>query len=292
MQIFVRLAFLTVEEQLVLAQLAEDLGFDGVTVSDHLAFPYVTPGEYPYTDDGELPFPLETPWPDAAVLLGALAACTTRLRFLTSVYLPALRHPIITAKAIGTAAVVSRGRISLGVGVGWMREEFETVGVPYAERGTRTDETITALRALWRKGPVEHHGRFFSFGPILTEPVPDPPVPILIGGASPPARRRAAALGDGYVAPEGPIDEMLPIAVGVREAAVRAGRNARDFTLFINCTGADAPTLCRVAADVDIAGVMPWAWPGQAPLGEKRRALENFARDVLAPVRAEIGVTA
>jgi probable F420-dependent oxidoreductase len=287
--VYVRLAFLPIPEQLALAKMSEELGFDGVTVSDHLAFPYIAPGAYPYTDDHELPFPIETPWPDAAVLLGALAATTTTLRFLTSVYLPPLRHPIISAKSIGTASVISQGRIDLGVGVGWMREEFETLAVPYTERGARTDEAIDALRRLWKHGPVEHHGRFWDFGPILTEPVPDPPPPILIGGSSEAARRRAITRGDGYVAPEGSIDEMRAIAVGIRDEVDKAGRDAERFRVYINCTGADVETLCDVAPDIEMAGVMPWPWPGLVSLDEKKHALERFSTDVLRETRNRIG---
>lgn len=204
------------EDQLELAMLAEQLGFDGVVLADDVFFPYVEPGGYLYTADGPPPFPVETPWPDAAVMKGAIASRTTRLRLLTSVFLPPLRHPLLAARAIGTATILAAGRISLGLGVGWMREEFDTLGVPFAERGARIDEAIAAMRKLWQPGPVEYHGRFFSFGPLMMEPAPHDPAPILVGGASEAAMARAVRFGDGFVAPEGPIDRMFGVAQRIR----------------------------------------------------------------------------
>src|ERR1700722_18189432 len=134
--------YLPVEELLALAPLAEQLGLDGIAIPDHLLFPEFAPGTYPYSANGETPFRLDSPWPDPWVLISALAAVTTTLRFTTSIYLLALRHPLQTAKAIATAANISGGRVSVGVGAGWMREEFEAVGLEFSSRGPRLEEAI------------------------------------------------------------------------------------------------------------------------------------------------------
>jgi alkanesulfonate monooxygenase SsuD/methylene tetrahydromethanopterin reductase-like flavin-dependent oxidoreductase (luciferase family) len=150
-------------DQLVeIAKLAEEVGFDGVLVSDHLFFPEKLVSKYPYTPDGVPGFTPETPWPDPFALVGAMSSVTRRLRFATMVYILPLRNPLEVAKATATVDVLSGGRFILGVGAGWMKEEFDQLGVDFRTRGARFDESIEVLRKLWG-GMVEHHGRFFDF---------------------------------------------------------------------------------------------------------------------------------
>src|SRR5439155_1740265 len=149
---------------------------------------------YPYTPDGSPPFTPGTPWPDPWVLIGAMAAVTTRLRFMTNVYVAPARNPFLVAKQVGTAAVLSGDRVALGVGAGWMREEFEQLGQPFGDRGRRLDEMIEVVRALWRGGMVEHHGEHYDFHRLQMSPVPAAPVPIYCGGQSRRAIERASRL--------------------------------------------------------------------------------------------------
>ena len=132
-----------------IAVAAEEAGFDAVALSDHVIYPEDLKSEYPYTSDGRPMFSPDAHWPDPWVLVGALGAVTTRLEFITNVYVLPLRNPFVVAKAVGTAAYLTGNRVRLGVGAGWMREEFELLGAPYEGRGRATDEYIAAFKALW-----------------------------------------------------------------------------------------------------------------------------------------------
>jgi probable F420-dependent oxidoreductase len=183
-----------------LAAQAEELGYESVWVPDHLVFPEVMPPSYLYTDSGEPPIPSSTAVYDPWVLLGAIAAVTETIRLGTNVYVLPLRHPIVVARGVLTVDRISRGRVTLGAGVGWLREEFGMVGLDAATRGKRTDEMIGLLRRLWTEPVVEHHGDHYDIPPVYFEPKPfQRPIPIEIGGSSPAALRRAGRLGDGWI---------------------------------------------------------------------------------------------
>ena len=198
MEFFIAVAYNEPEHLCELARTAEQAGFGGIIVSDHLIYPGKLETPYPYTKHGRPRWERETPWPEPLVAVGAMSAVTTRLRFLTSIYLLVLRHPVMAAKAVSTAAVMSNDRLTLGVGAGWMREEFDLLGIPFESRGRRLDESVEVLRKLLAGGLVEHHGEFFDFEPVEMNPVPSKPVPIYGGGLSKPALRRAATLCDGW----------------------------------------------------------------------------------------------
>jgi len=181
-----------------IARVAEQAGFGAVVISDHLVYPQRLDTPYPYTADGAPRWQADTPWPDPFVAIGAMSAVTERLRFIVSVLVLPLRHPVMAAKSIATAAVLSGDRLTVGVGAGWMREEFDLLGQPFEGRGQRLDEAIEVMRTLWRGGMVEHHGAHYDFGPVQMSPVPRRPVPLYGGGVSEPALRRAATLCDGW----------------------------------------------------------------------------------------------
>jgi probable F420-dependent oxidoreductase len=287
-RVYVGCGTLPTREVLALAPAIEQYGYDGLALPDHLFMPHTQPGEYPYSEDGQPPFPLDTPWPDVFVLTAAIAALTSTMRVLTSVYVLPMRHPLNVAKAAGTAALISNGRLSLGIGLGWQREEFAAVGVDFSKRGALTDEMIVAMRALWRKGPVEHHGRFFSFGPLLMEPVP-PRIPIIIGGTSDAAFRRAARLGDGYLLPVMPPQDVPPYVERLRAELVSAGREGDDFETIIPTFVSSGEELEPVLAlNIDTIVVLPWLAAGAEPITTEQKIghLERFAAEVLAPLRS------
>ena len=182
-----------------LAPVAEAAGFDQISLSDHVFYPDKLDSAYPYTPSGRPMFAPDTQWPDVWVTTGALAAVTERIRFSTHVYVLPVRNPFVVAKAVGTAAWLSDDRVLLGVGAGWMREEFTQLEQPFERRGARMEEQIEVLRTLWRGGMVEHHGEFYDFDRLEMAPVPRRPVPVLIGGHSDIALRRAARIGDGWM---------------------------------------------------------------------------------------------
>jgi alkanesulfonate monooxygenase SsuD/methylene tetrahydromethanopterin reductase-like flavin-dependent oxidoreductase (luciferase family) len=159
MRFLCSLAFTEPLDMIPLARHADEVGFDMLALSDHLVFPESLASSYPYSPDGKPFWAPSTPWPDCFVAIGAMAAVTARIRFATNVFVLPARDPFVVAKAAGTAAVLSRNRLVLGVGSGWMRDEFALTGQEFETRGARTSEMIDVLRLLWGGGMVEHRGR-------------------------------------------------------------------------------------------------------------------------------------
>jgi probable F420-dependent oxidoreductase len=207
---------------------------------------------------------------DPLILLTHIAARTERIRLGTNIYILPLRHPLVTARAATSLEVLSGGRLTLGVGAGWLEEEFQAAGVDFATRGARTRECVRALIALWTEAEPEFHGRFFSFGPVKFEPKPvqKPHPPIVFGGESEAALRRAAALGDGWYGvghtPETAAGQVARLGA-LREAV---GRAAVPFehTVSHRGPGLGRDDLQRYAeAGVDRVVVLPWRRGGEAP---------------------------
>lgn len=211
---------------------AEALGFYCITVADHIIVPKHISVPYPYTADGKYPgtgYHLET-----LTTMAFLAGATQRIRFVTSVMIAPYRNPIVTAKMLASLDVLSQGRVIVGLGVGWMKEEFENLGAPaYEERGRVTDEYIRAFRNLWTQDHPSFSGQYCNFSDIvfLPKPVQKPSIPIWIGGHSKQALRRAGELGDGWhpiggvpTIPLEPEDVARDLAV-LRAHAEKAGRN-------------------------------------------------------------------
>jgi probable F420-dependent oxidoreductase len=270
------------------ARIADACGIDGLALPDHVLCPETITTPYPYDPDGRPPFDPSTPWPDPWVAIGAMAAVSTRLCFLTSVYVLPMRNPFLVAKAVGTAAVLSQDRVILGVGVGWMREEFALLGQDFQTRGRRTDEAMGVLRSLWRGGLVEHHGHFYAFDRLQMSPAPRKPVPIWVGGLTEPALRRAARLGDGWISMVHSVREIEDFAARLRALRAECDRADEPFDICVWSVASDIDYLRRLE-DVGVSAVLtvPWfLYPGDpASLDHKRRTLERFAEDVLAKWR-------
>ena len=191
------------------AQLLESLGFEGVWIPEHVIFP-VEIGLSPKTGHAKPSVNAGLPAYDPWIEMATMAAVTTTLRFGTYTYNIGLRHPFLTARALATLDVVSGGRVDLGIGSSWLREEWQAMELPFDQRGRLVDESIGIVRRLFTEEVVEHEGEFFSFQPVgfLPKPVQQPP-PLHIGGDSAPAMRRAARLGDGWC-PHMQTPETLP----------------------------------------------------------------------------------
>ena len=217
-----------------LARIAEESGFDSLWTVEHVVVPADYESQYPYSSSGKMPGPEETAIPDPLIWLSYVAALTTRIRLATGILILPQRNPVVLAKAAATLDVLSGGRLTLGVGVGWLKEEFDCIGVPFEERGARTDEYIEALRALWRQPEATFSGKFINFARAKSYPKPVQPdgVPIVIGGHTEAAARRAGRLGDGFFpANASGADEVGHLLEVMRKAAAEAGRNGDDIEI-------------------------------------------------------------
>jgi probable F420-dependent oxidoreductase len=259
-----------------LAVLAEQLGYDSVFVPDHLFIPVQVDDKYPGTPDGAFPWPQDIPLFDPFVLLTRIAEATSTIKLGTAIYILPLRHPIVTARTVTSLDVLSGGRVILGVGVGWLTTEFRDLGIDPKARFRRTEEAAEALRVLWTEKEAEYHGDHFDFGPLYFEPKPlsAPYPPILFGGESDPALRRAVLFGDGW------------ISGGMAEDAEQSARSVRRIAELRDEHGMTNPFEITVlhfsppdemleglaAAGVDRVVVAPWTSNREAPA-----AIEAFA---------------
>jgi probable F420-dependent oxidoreductase len=256
-----------------LAVAAEAAGFDSVAVSDHVVYPSYLSSKYPYTPDGTPLFSPDEDWPDPWVAIGAMSAVTTRLRFLTNVYVLPLRNPFVVAKAVGTAAYLSGGRVGLGIGAGWMEEEFALLEQPFKRRGKRMDEMVHVMRSLWAGGMVEHHGEFYDFDPVEMRPAPPAPVPIYVGGHSDVAFRRAATLGDGWLGVHYPVQDLVEHCATMQQAREDAGTADRPFEIIASPLAAPTADLCEQLEAVGVTTILTSAWMAaglQAPESVER----------------------
>jgi probable F420-dependent oxidoreductase len=214
------------------ARQMEALGYDSLWASDHVVIPHSIAPRYPYSATGAFPLSPATNFLEPLTALALVAGATERISLGTTVLVLPHRHPVLAAKMLATLDHLAAGRVIVGAGVGWMREEIEIFGVPYARRGAWSDEAIRVMRACWAGERVEHRGEFWSFPPFASLPRPvRGKVPIWIGGHTPRALRRVAELGDGWHAAF-PSAEKMKAGVGDLEAACRtAGRDMKSLTL-------------------------------------------------------------
>lgn len=288
MKFVASLAFGEPNEFCELAVAADAAGWDSVVVSDHLVYPEKIQSPYPYTKDGSTRWNADAPWPDPWVAIAAMAAVTRRLRFLTGVYVLPLRDPFSVAKAVGTAAVMSNDRVSLGLGVGWMRDEFDLVERPFERRGARTDEMIGILRKLWSGEMVEHHGEFYDFERVQMRPAPARRIPLIGGGLSEPALRRVGRLLDGWISDIHTADELRQIVARIVAYRAEYDRAAEPLEIIAACSDAFGIDDYRRLQDAGVTHLqtMPWLFysGASATLPQKREGLERFAGEVIAPL--------
>jgi probable F420-dependent oxidoreductase len=211
---------------LAAARAAEANGFESLWTVEHVVFPDGYRSAYPYSPTGKMPAAPSTPIPDPLVWLAYVAGVTTTLRLATGILILPQRNPLVLAKEVATLDHLSGGRVVLGIGVGWLREEFDALGVPWEARGSRTDEYVEVMRRLWASDDVSFTGRFASFEHVSSNPKPaQGSVPIVVGGHSRAAAERAGRLGDGFFPGKGTPAELAEIFDIARQAAVDAGRD-------------------------------------------------------------------
>ena len=282
MKFYVSSAFLEAGEIVEIARAADELGYEGMAIPDHVVNLETLATPYPYTEDGARRWQPFTDWLDPWVLVGSLAQVTTRLKFVTTVYIPAMRDPYSAAKAIGTAACLSGGRVELGIGVGWCEEEFDLLGQSFAKRGKRTDEMLDLMKALWQPGWTEFDGEFYQTPRLEMTPTP-PRIPIYAGGLSDIALRRAAR-NDGWIGDLITLDQALASVNRVRELRAANGLTMDGFRVLTPLI--DAFTIEHferaTAGGIDAVLTMPWMFYSgpKASLADKIDGMRRFRKDL------------
>jgi len=268
-----------------LAVTAEECGFAAMSFPDHVVHPETLDTPYPYTEDGSRRWEAFTPWVDPWVAIGACAAATTRLRFTNNVFVLAMRNPFLAAKAISTAAVLSKGRVTLTLGVGWSNVEYALMGQDFRTRGRRTDEMIEVLRKLWTGAMVSHEGAFYRFDRLEMSPAPPSRIPIWVGGISPPALRRAAR-HDGWLSDLQTTDEIAACIETVRRHRAELGREQEPFDVMASASDAFTLDGYRRLEEAGVTHVLtlPWIFShgDTRVLQEKQDGMRRFADEVIA----------
>lgn len=220
------------------ARRIEALGYDSIWVSDHIVIPQDIRSTYPGSPDGRFPMPPQTPFLEPLALLGAVAACTEHALLGLSVMVLPHRHAVLTAKTLATIDQLSEGRLLVGTGVGWMKEELEALNMPYHKRGALSDEYLEVMIKLWTEDVTSYEGEFVSFPPLGCHPRPyrQPHPPLLIGGHSPAAMRRVARFGQGWHAVQSDPDVLAQELQSIHEAMRQAGRDPNELEISLRVT--------------------------------------------------------
>ena len=221
------LNFGTPEGSIQFAQAAEKAGVDSLWTVEHVIYPSNYDSEYPYDTSGKMMMAPDTDLTDPLIWLTWLAANTSSIRLGTGILILPERNPLVLAKELGTLDSLSGGRVELGIGVGWLKEEFDALGIPWERRGARTDEYVAVMQKLWSGNEVSFDGEFVSFENISSNPKPvHGSVPITIGGHSDAAARRAGRIGNGFFPGNGDLQHMLNL---MNESAEQNGRDPKEI---------------------------------------------------------------
>jgi probable F420-dependent oxidoreductase len=264
-----------------LARTAEEVGMESIWTVEHVVIPVGYKSKYPYDPSGRIPGPENVPLPDPILPLAFAAAVTKTLRLGTGILILPQRHPIYVAKEVATLDVLSNGRAILGIGVGWLKEEFDALNIPFEERAGRTAESVRAIRSLWKPEPEPFTGRYFNWPPLESNPKPvqQPGVPIVVGGHTELAARRAARYGDGFFPGVGDLGKLKALFGVMREECGKIGRKPETIELTAGLGVIDLDGARRLQdLGVQRIGVAPMAFD---PDG-LTQGLHAFADGVLA----------
>lgn len=222
----VNVAVSHVEAMVGLATLAERLGFESVWTFEHVIVPLDYHSKYPYSPTGKMGATPETNFVDPLIALTTVAAHTSTLRLGTGVNILSQANPLYLAKQAASLDFVSKGRFMLGVGIGWLEEEFRAIGVPFERRGARFDDSIQAMRKVWSGEVVEHRSDFIDWSGFKSHPRPiQDPFPVVIGGSKGKAFERTARYGNGWFAPTASPQQLAPLLAELDRACAAAGRD-------------------------------------------------------------------
>ena len=273
--------FTQTEHTIALAEAAEDVGIESLWTVEHVIVPHEYESVYPYNKKGKLPGDFSADIPDPVVWMSYVAAVTKRINLATGILILPQRHPLYVAKEFATLDQMSGGRVLMGIGIGWLKEEFDALGIEFGDRVARTEESIDAMRALWQTQRTSFEGSQFAWQDVGSNPKPAQAngVPIIIGGHSLAAARRAARLGDGFF--PGRIDRLDELLSAIRRECEEIGRDAAEIELT---TGTPDMSLDGIKAMQD-RGISRLVMPPPGRSKDDIRAgLETFAENVLRHV--------
>lgn len=273
-----------------LAQAAEEVGFDAFVIPDSVAYPEVSDSKYPYTPDGNREFLDGAPFIDPFILTATLAAATKRLRFHTFVVKLPIRHPVLVAKQAASVAVMSGNRFSLGVGLSPWPEDYDICDVPWKARGRRMNEMMEMIRGLSTGEFFSYEGQTFQLQSIKMSPAPSEPIPLLVGGHSDAALRRAVTLGDGWMHAGGDQQELETMIGRIRAMRKELGVDGRPFEIHAASYLALMPDGLRQLEDLGVTdAVIGFRPPYQAdttPFETKIQSIQMYADTVLSKFRS------
>jgi probable F420-dependent oxidoreductase len=275
---------------LPLARAAEEAGYDSMVVPDSICYPEHADDRYPFNPDGSRQFLEDKPFLEPFSLIPALGAVTERLRFVTFVLKLPVRNPVLVAKQATSTAVLTGNRLLLGVGSSPWRADYEVLGVPWQQRGRRMDEELAIIRGLSAGGYFSYHGHVFDLPPVKIAPVPDQPIPVLIGGHADAALRRAARSGDGWLHGGGDPDHLPGLLARLAEFRRREGTQGRPFEVHVISTDAYSVNGIHRLEELGVTDVIVgfrWPYhtgPDTETLAEKLAKLRTFSTDVIAKV--------
>ncbi len=276
--------FGSAEGAVAVGRAAEAAGFDSLWTVEHVVYPDDYGSAYPYDDSGRMAMAPDTDLTDPLTWLTWVGAHTTTLRLATGILILPERNPLVLAKQLGTMDALTGGRVDLGIGVGWLREEFDALGIPWERRGARTDEYVAAMRTLWGADSVSFDGEFVSFSGVSSNPKPvGGSVPIVIGGHSDAAARRAGRLGDGFWPGKGDLDHLLDVMRREAEAHDR-DPDAIEVTWAGDLTAGEDPVAAAEA--LAAKGVSRVMVPSFLFWREPESSLAAFGESVVAPLAA------
>lgn len=288
MRFTLNLGFGDYQQLLQLAQAAEQAGFNHIGIPDSLFYPEHSDSKYPYTETGARNFLEDVPLMDPVVAIASMAAVTKTLRFYPSVYKLPVRHPLAVAKQFSSLAAMSGNRVSIGVGLSPWEEDFTYLGLDWASRGKRIDECIEVFRGVLQGGYFSYQGEFYEFGNVKMAPIPSEPIPILIGGHSNPALRRAVRAGDGWVSANSSYDALKEIIAKLQAYRVEFEVADKPFQIHAFDTGLQDAAGVERLAELGVTDTVTIPWNVFEPpqtLEEKLEAIQRFGDQVIARSR-------
>ena len=275
-------AFVDPVEAVRLAQAAEGSGFESIWTVDHVVVPGGYRSKYPYDPSGRLPSGEGTVFPDPLIWLAFVAAQTSTLRLGTGILIVPQRNPLVLAKELATLDSLSGGRMVLGAGIGWLEEEFQALGVPFAGRAQRMEETIGAMRALWAEEQASFDGATVSFDDCFLRPQPPGgAIPVHVGGHSKAAARRAGRIGDGFFPLGVGLEELPPLIDLIRSSAEEAGRDPDAIEVTMQCTAVSGDEAVAAVQSLQEVGVHRVLIPSVLFGADFEPALARYGRDVI-----------